>query len=135
MMLAGMVCGGVFGRHPNLTIVSEENLMGWLSAFVQRMSMPDRAPWPFELSPGEMVRRNIRATPLPGVGDKEPIDTLLARLPEMLVFSSDYPHGEGNNDPINLYEPALSALDAERRASFMGANMLNCFDRMGDALV
>ena len=135
MMLGGLVCAGVFGRHPNLTVVSEENLISWLPAFVARMSAPDRTPWPYELSPGEMVRRNIRATPLPGVGDKEPLDSMLARLPEMLVFSSDYPHGEGNNDPINLYEPVLSSLETDLRNSFMGANMLECFERMGDALV
>ena len=52
----------------------------------------------------------------------------------MLVFSSDYPHGEGNPDPIDLYEPQLSALDPERRAQFLGENIAACFARMSDPL-
>jgi hypothetical protein len=59
---------------------------------------------------------------------------LIQQLPEMLVFSSDYPHGEGNADPIAFYEPALSSLDEGLRASFLGANMAECFARTGDTL-
>jgi hypothetical protein len=50
------------------------------------------------------------------------------------VFFSDYPHGEGNADPIAFYEPALSALDETLRVSFLGANMADCFARIGDPL-
>jgi hypothetical protein len=50
------------------------------------------------------------------------------------VFSSDYPHQEGNADPIELYRPALDALDDELRAWFLGGNMAACFARTGDAL-
>ena len=51
-----------------------------------------------------------------------------------LVFSSDYPHHEGNADPIALYGPQLDALDEELRESFLGSNMQGCFTRMGDPL-
>jgi len=81
-----------------------------------------------------MVRRNIRATPLIGLGDANPLTGVFRELPEMLVFSSDYPHGEGNADPIALYEPELSALEPELRTRFLGANMADCFARMGDPL-
>jgi predicted TIM-barrel fold metal-dependent hydrolase len=91
-------------------------------------------PWPFETTPGEMVRHNVRATPLMGLGDVNVADGLLQQLPEMLIFSSDYPHGEGNADPIALYEPALSSLDEGLRASFLGANKAECFARTGDPL-
>ena len=50
------------------------------------------------------------------------------------MCSSDYPHQEGNADPIELYRPALDDLDAELRTSFMGANVEECFARMGDPL-
>jgi predicted TIM-barrel fold metal-dependent hydrolase len=81
-----------------------------------------------------MVRRNVRATPLPGLGDRDVLSEGLRLLPEMLVFSSDYPHGEGNADPIALYEPELSALSPEVRRGFLGDNIAECFARTGDPL-
>jgi predicted TIM-barrel fold metal-dependent hydrolase len=56
---------------------------------------------------------------------------MLSGLPEMVVFSSDYPHYEGNSDPIELYRPALDDLDGEVRASFLGDNIGACFERVG----
>ena len=40
----------------------------------------------------------------------------------MCVFSSDFPHLEGNAEPIDLYRPALDTLDEELRARFLGDN-------------
>ena len=135
MMLAAMVYGGVFGRHPNLTILTEELGVGWLPYFLARTEGLGRiGPWPFDTTPSEMIRRNVRATPLIGLGDPNVADGLIQQLPEMIVFSSDYPHTEGNADPIALYEPALSSLDDSLRTSFLGANIADCFDRMGDPL-
>ncbi|MHB8464730.1 MAG: amidohydrolase family protein [Acidimicrobiales bacterium] len=133
MALASMVFGGVFGRHPNLTVLLEELLIGWLPFFVRRCDSLGDAGWPFDLSPGEMVRRNVRSTPLPGLGDTGIADVLL-QLPEMFVFSSDYPHGEGSATPIELYAPILDGVDAQIRASFFGDNIADCFRRMGDPL-
>jgi hypothetical protein len=52
----------------------------------------------------------------------------------MVVFSSDYPHLEGNAAPIDLYRPELDELDAELRSAFMGGNMADCYARTGDPL-
>jgi len=135
LMLAAMVYGGVFGRHPNLTIITEELGVGWLPYFVARSEAVGRAgPWSFDATPSEMIRRNVRATPLIGLGDLNVAEGFIQQFPEMLVFSSDYPHGEGNADPIHLYEPALSSLDEPLRRSFLGENMAECFLRMGDPL-
>ena len=80
-----------------------------------------------------MLRRNVRITPLPGFGDADALD-VLARLPEMCLFSSDYPHQEGNAEPIELYGAALDGLDAELRERFLSSNALDCFARIGDPL-
>ena len=118
-LLVSMLYGGVFERHPNLTVVLEEMKVGWLPSFIDactRQSLPSMGlgDWPYSLSGGDMLRRNVKITPLPGFGDVEALD-VLQRLPEMCLFSSDYPHQEGNADPINLYGGALDALD--RRAA------------------
>lgn len=53
---------------------------------------------------------------------------------DMLVFSADYAHGEGNVDLINLYEPRLSNFDASPRDRFLGENIAAYFARMGDPI-
>src|SRR4030095_10036064 len=112
--------------------------IGWLPVFVETLDRQSRSSaalgeWPWELSGGEMLRRNVRTTPLPGFGDTDALD-VLAQLPEMCVFSSDFPHQEGNANPIELYRPALDDLDGALLESFMGANMQECYARMGDPL-
>jgi len=52
----------------------------------------------------------------------------------MALFSSDYPHQEGNADPINVYGDALPALDPVTFERFMGGNAADAYARMGDPL-
>jgi predicted TIM-barrel fold metal-dependent hydrolase len=137
-LLSALLYGGVFARHPALTVVLEEMRVGWVPWFVEtldRQSRPSPAlgDWPFDVPGGEMLRRNVRLTPLPGFGDTDALD-VLAALPEMCVFSSDYPHQEGNAAPIELYRPALDDLDPSLRSAFLGDTMHECFVRMGDPL-
>lgn len=137
-LLVSMLYGGVFHRHPKLTVVLEEMKVGWLPSFVdactrQAMDNPALGAWPFDVSGGDMLRRNVKFTPLPGFGDVEALD-VVARLPEMALFSSDYPHQEGNADPINLYGTPLHDLDAGLRDRFLGGNATEAFARTGNPL-
>jgi hypothetical protein len=137
-LLTALLYGGVFARHPQLTVMLEEMRVGWLPFFVhntERQARPSFAlgEWPWETGGGDMLRRNVRFTPLPGFGDADALDVLRA-LPEMCVFSSDFPHMEGNADPIALYGDALDELDDDLRASFLGGNVTECFARTGDPL-
>ena len=135
MMLAAMLFGGVFGRHPGLTVITEEVGVSWIPHLVERCDqLAPAGPWPFELTPGEMIRRHLRAAPLPGLGDANPLSPALESIKEMLVFSSDHPHEEGNRNPIELLEPTLGAMSEVERASFLGGNIAECFARMGDPL-
>jgi len=140
VFLNAMVLGGVFERHPRLTIVFAEHGIDWLVPAVFRLDMlaaPGISPlllgeYRLPMTPAEYVRRNIRLTPLP-VAHETPVATLEA-LPEVPVFSSDYPHFEGNPDPVGHYAGELAALPDEKRASFLGGNLAACFARMGDPL-
>ena len=135
MAIGALAYGGVFGRHPGLTVVIEELGVAWLPHFVERCAGLDLAgPWPFEATPSEMLRAHVRASPLPGLGDGNVLDGIFRELSDMLVFSSDFAHGEGNADPINLYEPQISNLDPEQRDQFLGENIAACFTRMGDPI-
>ena len=99
----------------------------------QALPSPILGDWPFEPSGGEMLRRNVRVTPLPGLGDADALE-FLAALPELCVWSSDFPHHEGNAEPIDLYRPELDTLDDELRMRFLGENISECFARTGDPL-
>jgi len=137
-LLVSMLYGGVFDRHPELTVVLEEMKIGWLPWFVdactrQALPSPGLGDWPYETNGGEMLRRNVKITPLPGLGDVEALDVLV-RLPEMCLFSSDYPHMEGNANPISVYQPALDQLGADLRARFLGGNTAAVFARTRDPL-
>lgn len=137
-LLVSMLYGGVFHRHPGLTVVLEEMKVGWLPAFVDACTRQSESSfalgdWPFPVSGGEMLRRNVTFTPLPGFGDVEALDVVRA-LPEMALFSSDYPHLEGNADPITLYGDGLDDLGPALRERFLGGNAVDVFARIGDPL-
>jgi len=137
-LLSALLYGGVFARHPTLTVLLEEMRVNWIAPFIdtlsrQALSSPILGDWPFEVSGGDMLRRNVRVTPLPGLGDSDALD-FLARLPEVCVFSSDFPHHEGNAEPIELYRPELDTVDDHLRESFLGENMAECYARTGNAL-
>jgi predicted TIM-barrel fold metal-dependent hydrolase len=142
LMLNGMVFGGVFDRHPNLTLVFAELGLHWFAGAVQHME--NRGPalaesavymgrYPYELTPTEFVRRNVRITPLPRA-HQSPMQ-LLEQLPECVVFSSDYAHNESNPEPVKHYTPLLAGVEEDVRTSFLGGNLAECFARMGDPLI
>jgi predicted TIM-barrel fold metal-dependent hydrolase len=138
ILLNAMIFGGVFERHPNLTLVISEFGIDWLPFTVRNMD-GRAAPgavllgdYDLSLSPSEFVRRNVRVSPLPSPAQL-PL-AVLEQLPEVPVFSTDYPHIESNPEPIAHYANALEHVDAPTRASFLGGNIVECFARMGDPL-
>jgi predicted TIM-barrel fold metal-dependent hydrolase len=140
VLLNAMVLGGVFERHPTLTIVFAEHGIDWITPATLRMdalATPGLSPlllgeYTLPLTPGEYVRRNIRVTPLP-VPHESPVATLNA-LPDVPIFSSDYPHFEGSGDPMGHYDNELASLAPEAKAAFFGDNLAQCFARMGDPI-
>jgi predicted TIM-barrel fold metal-dependent hydrolase len=141
LMMNGMVFGGVFDRHPNLTLVFAELGIHWFGGAVAHMeargpAVPESdlylGRYPYELTPAETVRRNVRITPLPRA-HQSPVK-LLAEYPECVVFSSDYAHNESNPEPTAHYDALLADVAPEVRASFMGGSIAECYERMGDPL-
>ena len=97
-----VVVGGVFERHPDLTILISELGIDWLPDLAEKldgMAAGGASPlvlgaYDLPLSPSEYIRRNVRISPLPQP-HQLPVE-LLERLPGVAVFSSDFPHFEGN---------------------------------------
>ena len=141
LMLNGMTFGGVFHRHPKLTLVFAELGIHWFAGAVQHMdnrgpALPESGvymgQYDYELTPSEFVRRNVRITPLPR-SHQSPV-RLLEEFPECVVFSSDYAHNESNPEPTAHYEPILADVKPDVRASFLGGNLAECFARTGNPL-
>jgi predicted TIM-barrel fold metal-dependent hydrolase len=138
--LTAMVLGGVFERHPKLTVVFAEHGIDWIAPLTLRLdavAQPGLSPllmgeYTLPLSPADYVRRNVRITPLP-VPHQSPVG-LLDSLPTLPILSSDYPHFEGSGDPMGHYEKELASVSDEARAQFLGDNLAACFARMGDPI-
>ena len=138
ILLNAMIFGGVFERHPKLTLVIAEFGIGWLQFAVDNMdgrAAPGAAllgDYDLPMAPSDYMRRNVRITPLPSPA-QVPVE-LFDTLPESVVFSTDYPHIESNPQPAKHYREVLSNVAPAIRDAFLGANIDDCFARMGDRL-
>ena len=136
LLLSAMVFDGVFERHPKLTVVVEEvgiswlpHLLGILDHGVGRAAAgllddgeyrPDfaGAAYRLPLAPSEYLRRQVRVTPLVVSQPLHPTIDLVP--PEMLCFSSDYPHVEGTGDAVAVCDRQLAGMRDDVRATFYG---------------
>lgn len=48
-------------------------------------------------------------------------------MPELYLFSSDYPHAEGRRDPIGRFSRALTRIDEADQARFFAGNFRDLF--------
>jgi predicted TIM-barrel fold metal-dependent hydrolase len=136
LLLSAMAFDGVFERHPKLVLVVEEvgiswlpHLLGVLDHGVGRAALgvlddgdyrPDFAgvAYKLPLSPSEYLRRQVRVTPLVASQPLRPTIDLVP--PEMLCFSSDYPHVEGTADAVAVCDRQLVDLSDDTKAAFYG---------------
>jgi predicted TIM-barrel fold metal-dependent hydrolase len=138
--LTAMIMGGVFERHPTLTVLISELGIDWLPRLADRldsMALPEASPlvigdYGLPLKPSEYLTRNVCISPLPAPY-QAPLE-LFETLPGVAVFSSDYPHFEGNGEPMPYYRDLLADLDEDVRDDFLGGSIAQAYERMGDPL-
>ena len=140
-LVNALIYSGVFERFPTLTLLLAEVGTGWLPFLFREID--DRVSPTAELflgksklplRPSEYLARNVRATPLDG-GNDRPLTKIMEELPDdMIVFSSDFPHFEGFNDPAGHYTQALKEFPPARRERFYGGSIADVYARMGDPL-
>jgi hypothetical protein len=67
----------------------------------------------------EYIRRAIKFTPFPG----EDVGRLIRDAgADLFMFSSDYPHPEGTDDPIGRFERTLRGISDEDKGKFYCEN-------------
>ena len=139
LLIGALVYDGVLERHPDLTVVVEEVGIDWLPHLFTAMDLsightgrdlhddqmrPSHLvvgdSYTLPLAPTDYVRRQVRVTPLPAT---HPLEGVIAHVPpEVLCFSSDYPHVEGSASAVELCQRQLTSagVSDDVRAGFFG---------------
>jgi predicted TIM-barrel fold metal-dependent hydrolase len=132
--LATMIFDGVLDRFPELRVGVIEQGAIWVPSWMRQMESAFEAFHRHEerlqalsMRPSDYVRRQVRCTPYP----TEDVGWIVEQAgPEVVLFSSDYPHVEGGRKPYERFEASLGdASDAVRQAFYCD----NFLDLMGTA--
>ncbi len=120
--LAGLVCHGVFDRHPNLKVCYVETGVAWLYPLWERMAhVYNMAPQLFSRHPHETIRQHVWFHPHFEENPKRLIDLVGV---DHVIFGSDWPHPEGLVRPADWVE-CLEGLSEEDKDKIMRGNMMN----------
>jgi len=133
--LATMIFDGVLERFPELKIGVIEQGAIWIPSWMRQMESAVEAFGRHEerlqtlsLRPSDYVERQIRVTPYP----TEDVGWVTDQVgPDIMLFSSDYPHVEGGRRPIERFERSLGEVDESVKQRFYHDNFV---DLMGAAL-
>jgi predicted TIM-barrel fold metal-dependent hydrolase len=127
--LASLVLHNVFGRHPDLKVMSIENGSAWVPYLLRVMDKSVRSgmygEWlggKVEERPSDVVRQHIWIAP----NDDDDIRGLVDLIgATQVLLGSDYPHPEGHEAPAHFLDGAsLSVQEVDRIARVNGAELL-----------
>ena len=125
LFLASMVYDGVLERFPGLRIGITELGATWLPSFLHFIDTGHRSFRNIQdlshlrMPPSDYLRRQVVVSPFAG----EDVGWVIEQAgPEMVAFSSDYPHHEGTDDPIRRFEASMTGVDAAGRSAFFHLN-------------
>jgi len=124
--LTSLVFDGVFERFPDLRGGVIELGAGWVPEYLRTLDLSQKifkrtdatvAALPMKAS--DYIRRAVKFTPFPG----EDVGRMIRDAGvELFLFSSDYPHPEGTDDPIGRFERTFRDVTEEEREKFYSSN-------------
>lgn len=134
MALAALILDGVFERFPTLRCGVIEQGATWVPGFLRRLDAAleefgrPRQRTSLSLRPSEYFLRQVRVTPFPF----EDLEWMIRETGgSVFMFGTDYPHDEGGEAPLALFDAALEALPSEVREAVYWRNFE---DLMGNGL-
>ena len=133
--LVTMTFSHVFERFPGLKVISVENDIGWVPYLIQRMEYGygrkrgrHGGEFPSGLTPRDIFHRNVRFT---FMTDRFGLANLDAMSPDMLMWSTDYPHDDSTwPESLRLMEEQFEGVDPAVRDKIIFANCNELY-RMG----
>lgn len=131
MFLSAMVFDGVFERFPRLHCGVIELGGGWVPEFLHKLDRGQRAfgrsdpqVAALKLRASDYIHRQVKFTPFPG----EDVGRMIRNAgADLFLFSSDYPHPEGTDDPIGRFEKSLDGISEEAKELFYSRNFQEMF--------
>lgn len=104
--LGALIYDNLFGRFPNLRVLSLENGSGWVDYLLdlldKKKGMGRRGPWVggyWHGRPSEVFKRHVYVSPYP----EDDVLALVERIgAERVLFGSDFPHPEGLAEPARF---------------------------------
>jgi predicted TIM-barrel fold metal-dependent hydrolase len=131
LFLGSLVFDGVFDRHPNLRGCVTELGATWVPSWLRQLdhaarafkrAQPEIAALP--VPPSQTVRERCKFTPFAG----EDVGWLIEQEgADLWMFSSNYPHHEGTDDPIGRFEKTLGEIGNSEREAFYFRNFVELF--------
>jgi predicted TIM-barrel fold metal-dependent hydrolase len=123
--LGALTYHNLFGRFPDVRVVSIENGSDWVAYLFRHLDkkkgMGRQGPWPggyFRGRPSEILGRHLYLTPYP----EDDVPALVERAGrDHVLFGSDYPHPEGLAEP-NAFSDLLGGVDDATRRRVMHDN-------------
>jgi uncharacterized protein len=129
--LTALVFDGVFARFPRLRGGVIELGAGWVPEYLRSLDLSQRifkrtdpSVEALPLKASEYIRRAVKFTPFPGEDAGRLIRDAGA---ELFMFSSDYPHPEGTDDPIGRFERTFNGISEEAKSKFYSENFQEMF--------
>jgi predicted TIM-barrel fold metal-dependent hydrolase len=124
--LTALVFDGVFERFPRLRGGVIELGAGWVPQYLRTLDLSQRifkrtdpSVEALTLKASEYIRRAVKFTPFPG----EDVGRLIREAgAELFMFSSDYPHPEGTDDPIGRFERTFEGISEGDKSKFYCEN-------------
>ena len=129
--MASMIAHGVFTRHPQLKAVSIENGSYFVHRLIKRLKKAANShPRLFPEDPVEQLRNNVWIAPY----YEDDLPELASVIGvEKILFGSDWPHGEGLENPVSFTEE-LAGFSADDIRKVMRDNALDLLDvKVGSA--
>jgi predicted TIM-barrel fold metal-dependent hydrolase len=129
--LTALVFDGVFERFPRLRGGVIELGAGWVPEYLRTLDLSQRifkrtdpSVEGLPLKASDYIRRAVKFTPFPGEDAGRLIRDAGA---ELFMFSSDYPHPEGTDDPIGRFERTFNGISEETKNKFYSENFQEMF--------
>ena len=124
--LTALVFDGVFERFSALRGGVIELGAGWVPEYLRTLDLSqkifkrtDASIAELPLKASDYIRRAVKFTPFPG----EDVGRMIADAgPDLFLFSSDYPHPEGTDDPIGRFERTFNGISEEAKLKFYSGN-------------